>query len=342
MNAGAEQETGWEIGDLTFGGFVGNLTPSSGVDPTAFWSTVSGTLDEIRVYGRPLNAGEVRKLYNYGPIINGDINGDAACGTGDLTDMSGQWLDSNLSVAGTESVIANGDFEGYSSQAALEAQWAQLPYATQFYETVSTVTLLTSPAETFSGSKALRWTYDNNDPNTNQGGFTEIINVLDQPIDLANHDLMSVMINRHVGNSLEKALYVKFLTGIGTISEIADDMSNQILAQALIKYPDGSSSSPTGWDEWIVDLNDLQYPFGDTRDDLANVGALLFGVYAVPSEGIGGGQGVIDIDDIKVMTLPQCNDDLMGDVNGDCNVDFNDFTEMSWDWLVENMQPAGH
>ncbi|AQQ70951.1 hypothetical protein SMSP2_01315 [Limihaloglobus sulfuriphilus] len=329
---GAEVETGNVFYGLTIGGHAGDVAVAH--------ASFSGTLDEVRIYDRPMSAPEIQALYSYGPVLAGDVNGDAACGPADVSQMAGMWLNSSLSVAGTESLIEDGNFESYADQTALEGKWFEFPLALADFATESTVTLLTNPADAYTGSNALRWNYRDMDSNTGLSAFTEIVYILDNPIDLTSSDLVTAMINRHEGNSLEKALYIKFLSGTGTAQEFAADASNRIKGQMLIKRPNGSSAEPVGWDQWVIDLHDLQYRFGDAYSDLNDIGALLFGVWTPADDDNGDGVGVIDIDDIKIVSLPECTGDNPEDINGDCQIDLVDMSLFSADWLVSNTMPG--
>ncbi len=321
---GAVNDTYNRFFGLSIGGHAADVE-------AAAHSTFAGTMDDFKIYGKALNSDEVKAAYDYGQVIYSDIDGDGAAGPDDLSAMTAQWLDSSISAAGSEYVIENGDFEDFADQAALDAKWQEYYWAPENGSTSSSVpTLLTNSADAFSGNQAMRWEYSTVDTSGSFVQFTEILYTFDTPVDMSGYDLMSVMLNRHAGNSSEDALYVKFLNGDLTVADIK--------GQALFTKAQGGTSQPIGWDQWVINLNMLQYPLASgTLSQLTDVRGFYFGCYTSPVGGtVPGGTGTIDIDDITLINIPTCGDGLAADVDGDCVVDFNDFASLSSEWLVDN------
>jgi len=317
-------DTGYRMYGLSVGGTAVD------VDAAAH-SPFVGTMDDFKMYGKALNSDEVKAAFDYGQAIYSDINIDGEAGPDDLSAMTGQWLDSSISAAGSEYVIENGDFEAFADQAALDTKWQEYYWAPQNGSTSSSIlTLLTNSADAFSGNQAMRWEYSTVDTSAGLVQFTEILYTFDTPVDMSSYDLMTVMLNKHLGNSSEDALYVKFLNGGLTVTDIK--------AQALFTKAQGGTSQPVGWNQWVIDLNMLQYPLAaGTLSQLTDVRGFYFGCYTSPVGGtVPGGTGTIDIDDITLVNIPVCGGGLEADVDGDCVVDFNDFAVLSSEWLIEN------
>ncbi|MFI4912512.1 MAG: LamG-like jellyroll fold domain-containing protein [Sedimentisphaeraceae bacterium JB056] len=299
--------------------FFGHIASSATADHSSF----EGLADELRIYGYPMDFLQVQEIYSYGSILAGDINRNCVCDQEDLAITTELWLGDTTDVAATESMMEDGDFESYADQAALESDWADNGLAASAGATTSsTVTLLTNPADTFSGSKAMRWTYDCVDTSGSAIHFTELIYTLGSSLNLSQYDQMILWIKPHVGNSLEDAMYIKFLDG-GTSSIDAK-------AFAIRERLNGSTSQVAGqWQQWVIDLNNLLYNVDgiDDLSQLTDIRGLYLGCYS------GAGQGVIDIDDITLVSNSQCSMSVEADINGDCIVDLDDYSTLASDWL---------
>ena len=241
----------------------------------------------------------------------------------DLQTLSGQWLNDNrLPLLPDESLE---DFESFASDFDMGIYWTDTSgvYANRGSGVLS---LLTNPADAYSGSKALRWSYNNSNPSFN-GVWTEFNRVLLSPVDFSQYDQLRFWVNRHPGNSQESLFYVKLING--EISEA------NIKAETQINMSQGSTFSPTGWTEVVINLDDMIYQRGATsKADLDSVVGFFFGVFSNDTEG-DLGTGVIDLDEITLVnTVGNCgvNPPSM-DLNDDCKVDIQDFATMAYFWL---------
>lgn len=174
------------------------------------------------------------------------------------------------------------------------------------------------------GSKALRWTYDL-DPGIVVGDDRSgLVYTLATPIDLRNYSKFRVWVNRKVGNSFENYLGVRFYWA-GILND------SRVQAEALVTSANGSTQTPTGWSEWIVDLNtDLVYRnrTSSSGNDLYNVGTMVF--YVCNRLAFQGGPGTLYLDDISL--TGECASSE-SDFNGDCKVDFADLKTFADNWL---------
>jgi hypothetical protein len=187
---------------------------------------------------------------------------------------------------------------------------------------ISTITLLTNPADVHSGSKALRWTYDNTTSSYTRV-WSEFNMLLASPLDLSKFAQMRIWVNRHPSNSQEELMYLKFYNGAVDSAHIM--ASCEVLTQA-----NGSTYSPTGWAEWVINLGSLTFSNGAASvADLTNVQGFFFGAVGDVATS-GKGTGTIDFDDIS---LTGCLTPPTWDLNGDCVVNFMDCEKFVESWL---------
>jgi hypothetical protein len=242
----------------------------------------------------------------------------------DLANMADTWLSNDFQPLLPDE--ETDDFESYASQGDMEVWWG-LTSGSYPSRGTSTITLLTNPADAHEGSNAIRWEYENTGTETES--WVEFNRILSNPIDLSQYNEMRIWANRHIGNSQERLLYLKFYQ-----DSIAE---SNILAEAWIDVSQGSTFEPIGWNEIVVPLTDESLIFtrgASSMEDLSNVVGFFFGV--VGDENTGKGSGTIDIDDISfVNTYPNCGDTPPGwDLDGNCAVDFGDFAIMAANWLA--------
>jgi hypothetical protein len=264
-------------------------------------------IDEVRVYS------------NNG-LNPADVNFDSAVDADDVTKLSDYWLTNEVVPGDSVSVD---DFEGYMSSSELESAWTEF-YWSNFNgsNTSSTVSLLTDPADVYSGSQSMRWEYNADDTTGNDQDFTDIVFELDEPVDLSGAASITMNLNRHEGNSQEYLLYVKCFEGVVDVSTLRGQ-------GVWLTRSEGSTFSPTGWTQWTANLDEyVDY----SKVDLDEVTAILIGCYSPASDGTSG-SGVIDIDDISIVYESVCEQTAGGDVNGDCVVDFTDYAAISANWL---------
>ncbi|OXU15967.1 hypothetical protein [Sedimentisphaera salicampi] len=249
--------------------------------------------------------------------------GMGSYGVPHLKNMAGEWLTNDFQPLEPDEPID--DFESYADPNAFSGSWSNTSgsYANRGTGSVS---LITDPAEAYSGSQALRWTYDNN--GSEERSWVEFNTLFAESVDFGVYDEIHVWLNRHPGNSEEELLYFKFYNE--TVSQ------EGIQAVYTLSAEDGSSYSPTGWTEWVIDLNDMNFQSGASeKADLDNVVGMFFGVVGDDTT-TGKGSGVIDFDDLSFVDTINCgsNQPVM-DLNQDCEVDFEDFVILGETWVGE-------
>jgi hypothetical protein len=176
-----------------------------------------------------------------------------------------------------------------------------------------------------SGSKSLKWIYDFDTAPQTADDKAGLVLTLGTPKDLKNYGKFRLWLNRVSGNSLENYIAVKFHYAGDIISD------DRAAAQAYILDSAGSTQTPTGWSEWVIDLkNDLAFKSPTTRsvDDLKNIGKIV--VYGCSEMQFMGGHGTIYFDDMKLES--KCSSPG-SDFNGDCKVNFKDLSIFAQNWL---------
>jgi hypothetical protein len=69
------------------------------------------------------------------------------------------------------------------------------------------------------------------------------------------------------------------------------------LGNAVVYHPDDAATQDTGWNEWVIELQD----FADQGADLTNVGSITIGFGTRGAPVATGGTGTVDIDDITLI-----------------------------------------
>jgi len=204
----------------------------------------------------------------------------------------------------------------------------------------STLSLRTDANDANNPTGTMRWVYDVNtlDSETNQVRFTEILVMLDNNnVDLTPYDQLRVSVRRDANNSpgYQTFLYVKFLNDIyGTYGfEGYDNTGPDVYDIANSVIGGSTSDSPGVYNNWTINLHNLAgWTWGHT--DLSHVGAIIFGIQTQPVGPYGLGRGTIDVDDIRLIELPGCSAPVVGDLDNDCNVDFQDVDMFALYWLM--------
>ncbi|MFI4910399.1 MAG: LamG domain-containing protein [Sedimentisphaeraceae bacterium JB056] len=294
-----------------------------GFDTTNANSWFDGTIDDFRIYDKDLSPSDVNDIYNGGPIVFGDVDQDSDVDGDDLDQFAGSWIDSTIEQPSTVTDFEKGTFEYYADQAALDTYWSDFGQSASIGSTaMSTATLLSTSAESYSGSKALRWQYNTNDFSGNGARFTDILFELDTPVDVSGYDYLSLWVKRASGNAKQTGMYVKFLNGGVAFDNVA--------ATSIVTYEQGSTSEPADqWDNWLVDLDRLLYT-SYAPVELDNVQGLVLGCYALSGYE---GTGTIDIDNIELITAPVCSGFINADLNDDCQVDLYDYSILADEWM---------
>jgi hypothetical protein len=69
------------------------------------------------------------------------------------------------------------------------------------------------------------------------------------------------------------------------------------LGNAVVYHPDDAVTQDTGWNEWVIDLQE----FANQGTDLTNVGSIAIGFGTKNAPVASGGMGTVDIDDIRLI-----------------------------------------
>ena len=101
------------------------------------------------------------------------------------------------------------------------------------------------------------------------------------------------------------------------------------ISETIIPYgSDCNDIKKEIWQQWEIDLRNI------SEIDLSRIEYICIGLRNDPNQPITHGNGHIYIDDIKLHPS-RClqKNRPIADLNGDCVVDFDDFTELSYTWL---------
>ncbi|HBG28113.1 MAG: hypothetical protein A2Y10_00875 [Planctomycetes bacterium GWF2_41_51] len=248
--------------------------------------------------------------------VGGDMDSDADVDFEDFATFAGNWrIDNSTTPLSTQTLET---FESYS--AIPNATWSN--WLGQTSTGYNNLALETSVIH--SGTKALKWTYDLNPDIVIGDDKSGIVYTMAAPVNLKNYSKFKVWINRQAGNSLENFLAVRFYWA-GALHD------SRIQAEAVVLSANGSTQTPTGWSEWIVDLNnDLIFKNRTSMsgNDLYNVGQIV--LYVCNRLQFRGGPGTIYVDDVAL--TGKCTSPA-SDFNGDCRVDFFDLKTFAENWL---------
>jgi hypothetical protein len=180
----------------------------------------------------------------------------------------------------------------------------------------------------------MRWVYDvnvppNDPPDANAVRYTEILVVLPAEVNLVPYNELRVSLKRLAGNSpdYETYMYAKFLTPRTDGSYTSIRVVNSVIG--------GQTATPIGvYYDWTINFDNLagwENFWGPEK--WAKIGAIIFGIRTQPVGPYGLGKGTIYVDDIRLVDRPGCTP-LVGDLNGDCKVDFKDVKEFTDYWLM--------
>jgi hypothetical protein len=76
----------------------------------------------------------------------------------------------------------------------------------------------------------------------------------------------------------------------------AADRMYVALGNAIVYHPDDAATQDTGWNEWVIELQD----FADQGVALTNVGSITIGFGTRNAPAVDGGIGTVEIDDISL------------------------------------------
>jgi len=274
-----------------------------------------GSGNTAYIYDLMLWEGALSPKYLNAMLSAANFNGDLFIDEQDLKAFAASWLVDNSS--GSVVTYSVDDFESYTDGASLAGTWAQ--YVSATYSGTGTIDITTAAN---SGQKALTWNYVLPETTTTTGNYTSIVYELDAASDLSGYDYASLYLNRHVGNSEEGLLFMKFI-----------DSTNTVKAESWAY----TTVNPAGqWQQWFVDFDTLKGLSGVGTVDksvLTDIKTILIGC---GKESTLARSGVIDFDDIILVSLPTCPTPVTGDVNGDCKADMLDYAVFASDWLTVN------
>ncbi len=75
------------------------------------------------------------------------------------------------------------------------------------------------------------------------------------------------------------------------------------LGNAVAYHPDDAATQDTGWNEWVIDLQE----FASQGADLKNLGAITIGLGTRNAPAAGGGIGTVEFDDIRLIRKTRSN-----------------------------------
>jgi hypothetical protein len=269
-----------------------------------------GKIDDFTIWTGVLSPQEIASL-----TMQGDYDKDNDVDYNDLYVQIDYWLDDYNTTEDTNLPLE--DFESY----------VQVPGEPNILDSFICGSLSTLSLNTGT-DQSMRWTYDTS-PAT-ESVYAGMDYFLDGTIDLCKYDQLRIKLYRHTGNSDEELVYLKF-----------QNSDYETMAEAWITHDIGSTSSPAGvWDEWVIDLHDLEYPSWSVDTSKYSSLADIRGVHSImlgcghAADTYGGGTGTIDIDDIVLVDFAGCTVAPKADLNGDCTVNFDDFAIFAEDWFV--------
>lgn len=266
-------------------------------------------------YGVRIN--ELNALGTIESAGSADLNADGDVDFLDFSTFAKDWRVNNSGTTPTTTTLEN--FDSYS--AIPNTVWTN--WEGQTSSNYNHLYLETSVVRT---GKSVKWTYDL-DPGPVVGDDKSgIVYTMATPVDLKNYGKFRVWVNRKASplNSLENFLAVRFYWA-GALHD------SRVQAEAMVTSANGSTQTPTGWSEWVVDLSkDLVYKnrTSSSINDIYNVGQMVF--YVCNRLQFQGGPGTLYLDDIALTgkcASPQA------DFNSDCKVDFSDLKTLADSWL---------
>jgi hypothetical protein len=237
-----------------------------------------------------------------GPVA-GDLDDDFDVDVDDISYLAEEWL-VNLSIPGNGDSILD-DFESYDPvDPNIFTKWTLVDNP----DVDGSISLLTDAADAHSGSKAMRLTWQEIVDDRYVAVIFDANDVVTGLPDLSDYDQLSLWIYRH-----------DYDHQILTIDPL--DEEGQSIEQVVVYLFPDSIALPYGqWAQLIINLN------YDTPTPVSG-----FLIRATTNFSMGA--GTLDIDDLKLIDLPDCPDAPVGDLNGDCKVDLLDMAIMSSNWL---------
>lgn len=235
--------------------------------------------------------------------VAGDLDDDFDVDVNDLGLLADNWLVDNLILGNGDYLLD--DFESYDLvDPNIFTKWTLIDDP----DVDGSISLLTDAADAHAGSQAMRLTWQEIVDDSYVAVIYDANDVVMGPPDLSNYDQLSMWIYRH-----------DYDHQILTVDPL--DEAGQSLESVVVHLIPDSTTLPYGqWAQLIINLN------YDTPTPVSG-----FLIRATTNYNIGA--GTLDMDDLKLIDLPDCPVAPVGDVNGDFKVDLLDLAVMASNWL---------
>ncbi len=236
--------------------------------------------------------------------VAGDLDDDFDVDVDDIGLLAENWL-VDLSLSGNGDYLLD-DFESYDPvDPNIFTKWTLVDDP----DVDAGITLLTDAADAHSGSKAMRLTWQEIVDDTYLAVIFDANDVVTGLPDLSNYDQFSMWIYRHDYDHQRLTI------------DPLDEAGESLESVSITLFPDSTTLPYGKWAQLVINLD------YDTPTPVS--GFLIRATTDYDTE-----PGTLDIDDIRLIKLPDCPVAPVGDVNGDCKVDLLDLAVMSSNWLA--------
>jgi hypothetical protein len=287
-----------------------------GVKCDSYWDAgkFKGKIDNLTIYKGVLSQSEITTLAQALPLT-GNFNKDASVNFKDFAVFGQRWM-TNAKIQQWPTMMLL-DMEGANALSA----WSVSAYNTG----VATIKLISGdasntsdPNQPFAGSQAVRMTYDN----TGNNKWSAVDVNLPATVDMTKYDVLRIHLKRHIGNSREEYMYYRGYAPDG--HQLFDQWETTYSTDTpagVWELEDGANNGNIVlWCDW--------FPFAH------QLAKLEIGVRGTYAEGMSGGTGTIDIDNIQLEKFDNCLGTITeGDFNADCVIDFKDVVFFANNWL---------
>lgn len=234
----------------------------------------------------------------------GDFDDDFDVDLDDFGILGGEWLVDNSRPADEDYILD--DFESYDVvDPNLFTKWMLVDNA----DVDGHAALLTEGLDAHAGSQAMRLTWQEIVDDRYVKVLYDANDIINPGLpDLSNYDQFRMWIFRH-----------DYDHQIITIDPL-DEQGESIQHFVVYLYPDSVDLPYGQWSEIVLNLS---------YDSPLPVSGFMIGAttdFSMDS-------GTIDIDDIRLVDLPECNDLTETDLTGDCKVNLLDLAVMAGNWL---------
>jgi hypothetical protein len=315
------------------------------------------TFFALQPYSPVVNADEFGSyMGSQGPMTGyevylADLDDDGGVDFNDFAILALDWRDSNTIPAIADANLE--DFESFSAtggpgqvgtllgprEAGKPDAWRVLNWTWSTWNIGSSeLSLLTDPNDANEGSQAMRWVYDVNvTPDENEVQYTEILVVLASEVNFEAYNELRLRLKRDPNNSPddETYMYAKFLNDIYTTGPYGlgdptgpdkSDIANSVIGGHTL-------GTDPNYSDWTINFDNLE-GWTAGHNNLQHVGAVMFGIRTQAEKPYGHGTGIIDVDYIRLVDRPECSGNPAGDLNDDCEVNFEDVRIFIYYWLM--------